>query len=44
MIQLSRIGYDVTTDASGGKGIEGTYKRHVFSEQISSRHKLKKID
>ena len=37
MIQLSRICFDVATDASGAKGIGGVYKRIVFSERIPSR-------
>ena len=32
MIQLSRISYDVATDASGAKGMGGVYNRLVFSE------------
>ena len=44
MIQLSRIFFDVATDASGAKGIGGIYNRIVFSERIPSRHKSKKID
>jgi len=44
MIQLSRISFDVATDASGAKGIGGVYNRLVFSERIPSRHKSKKID
>jgi hypothetical protein len=44
MIQLSRVFFDVATDASGAKGIGGVHRRIVFSERIPSRHKLKKID
>src|SRR5579859_6833024 len=44
MIQLSRISFDVATDASGAKGIGGVYKRIVSSERIPSRHQSKKID
>ena len=44
MIQVSRIPFDVATDASGEKGIGGVYRRQVFSERIPSRHKSKKID
>jgi hypothetical protein len=44
MIQLSRISFDVATDASGAKGIGGVHRRIVFSESIPSRHKSKKID
>src|SRR5436190_2802983 len=44
MIQLPRISFDVATDASGAKGIGGVFNRLVFSEQIPSRHKSKKID
>ena len=44
MIQLSRICFDVATDASGTKGIGGIHNRLVFSERIPSRHKSKKID
>jgi hypothetical protein len=44
MIQLSRISFDVATDASRAKGIGGVHKRLVFSERIPSRHKSKKID
>jgi hypothetical protein len=44
MIQLSRISFDVATDASGAKGIGGVHRRIVFSERIPSRHKSKKID
>ena len=44
MIQLSRTSFDVATDASGAKGIGGVFNRLVFSEQIPSRHKSKKID
>ena len=36
MIQLSRNCFDVATDASGVKGIEGVCKCHVFSEHIPS--------
>jgi hypothetical protein len=44
MIQLSRIRFDVATDASGAKGIGGVHQRIVFSERIPSRHKSKNID
>jgi len=44
MIQLSRVCFDVATDASGKKGIGGVYNRQVFSERIPSRHKSKEID
>jgi len=44
MIQLSRISFDLATDASGAKGIGGVHKRIVFSERIPSRHKSKKIN
>ena len=36
MIQLSRISFDLATDASGAKGIGGVHKRIVFSERIPS--------
>jgi len=36
MIQLSRISFDVATDASGTKGMGGVYNRLVFSERIPS--------
>ena len=44
IIQISRICFDVATDASGEKGIGGVYNRQVFSERVPSRHKSKKID
>jgi Reverse transcriptase (RNA-dependent DNA polymerase) len=44
MIQISRRFCDVATDASGGKGIGGVYRRIVFSERIPWRHKLQRID
>lgn len=44
MIHLSRISFDVATDASGKKGIGGVHRRIVFSERIPSRHKSKKIN
>ena len=44
IIQLSRVSFDVATDASGAKGIGGVYRRIVFSERIPSHHKSKKID
>ena len=44
MIQLSRISFDLATDASGAYGIGGVHRRMVFSERIPSRHKSKKID
>jgi hypothetical protein len=44
MIQLSRIPFDLATDASGAKEIGGVHRRIVFSERIPSQHKDKKID
>jgi hypothetical protein len=44
MIQISRRFCDGATDASGGKGIGGVYRRLVFSERIPSRHKSQRID
>src|SRR5438045_9246928 len=44
MIQLSRIFFDVATDASGAKRMGGVYNRLIFSERIPSRYKSKKID
>jgi hypothetical protein len=44
MIQLSRVSFDVATDASGGKGIGGVHRLIVFSERIPSHHKSNKID
>jgi Reverse transcriptase (RNA-dependent DNA polymerase) len=44
LIRTSRRFFDVATDASGGKGIGGVYRRLVFSERIPSRHKLQLID
>ena len=44
LIQLSRPIFDVATDTSGAKGIGGVHSHIVFSEQIPSRHKAKKID
>ena len=44
MIQLSRISFDVATDASGAKETDGVYNPLLFSERIPSRDKSKKID